>query len=76
MLKISYLSSIVVLFMVPYSGGLIILKNSVDWKKALRVLWNVPSETHCRIIAHLSTSSPLFVQLKACLKKKNVKFSA
>ncbi len=29
------------------------------------VLWNVPRETHCRIIALLSESVPLSIQLKA-----------
>ncbi len=40
-------------------------KISVAWGKALRVLWNVPRETHCRIIALLSESAPLSIQLKA-----------
>ncbi len=30
-----------------------------------KVLWNVPRETHCRIIALLSESAPLSIQLKA-----------
>ncbi len=38
---------------------------SVAWRKALRVLWNVPRETHCRIIALLFESAPLSIQLKA-----------
>ncbi len=43
---------------------------SVAWRKALRVLWNVPRETHCRIIALLSEYAPLSIQLKARLLKK------
>ncbi len=39
-------------------------KISVAWRKALRVLWNVPWETHYRIIALLSESAPLSIQLK------------
>ncbi len=38
-------------------------KISVAWKKALMVLWNVPSETHCRIVVLLSESVPLSIQL-------------
>ncbi len=38
-------------------------KISVAWRKSLRVLWNVP--THCRIIALLSESASLSIQLKA-----------
>jgi hypothetical protein len=37
----------------------------VAWRKALRIIWNVPSQTHNRIIALLSGSAPLFTQLKA-----------
>ncbi len=37
----------------------------VAWRKALRVLWNVPRETHCRIIELLSESEPLSIQPKA-----------
>ncbi len=44
-------------------------KIRVAWRKALRVLWNVPRETHCRIIALLSESAPLSIQLKACVLK-------
>ncbi len=44
-------------------------KISVAWRKALRVLWNVPRETHCRIIALLSESAPLSIQLKARFMK-------
>ncbi len=40
-------------------------KISVAWRKALRVLCNVPRETQCRIIALLSESAPLSIQLKA-----------
>ncbi len=40
-------------------------KISVAWRKALRVLWNVPRDTHCRIIALLSKSASLSIQLKA-----------
>ncbi len=40
-------------------------KISVAWRKAFSVLWNVPRETHCRIIALLSESAPLSIQLKA-----------
>ncbi len=39
-------------------------KISVASRKALRVLWNVPSKTLCRIIALLSESAPLSIQLK------------
>ncbi len=39
-------------------------KISVAWRKAFRVLWNVPREIHCRIIALLSESAPLSIQLK------------
>ncbi len=41
------------------------VKICVAWKKSLKVLWNVPNETHCRIIALLSQSAPLSIQLKA-----------
>ncbi len=44
-------------------------KISVVWRKALRVLWNVPRVTHCRIIALLSKSASLSIQLKACFFK-------
>ncbi len=40
-------------------------KISVAWRKALRVLRNVPRETDCRIISLLSKSAPLSIQLKA-----------
>ncbi len=33
--------------------------------KALKIIWNVPRQTHCRLIALLSDSAPLAVQLKA-----------
>ncbi len=48
---------------------MILKKISVALRKALRVLWNVPRETHCRIIALLSDSAPLSIQLKACFFK-------
>ncbi len=38
-------------------------KISVAWRKALMVLWNVPRETHCRIIVLLSESVPLSIKL-------------
>ncbi len=49
-----------------HCGVLLILKKiRVAWRKALKVLLNVPRETHCRIFALLSESAPLSVQLKA-----------
>ncbi len=53
----------------PHCEVLTISKKSVVWKKGLRVLWNVPRETHCRIIALLSESAPILIQLKACFLK-------
>ncbi len=41
----------------------------VALKKALRALWNVPRETHCRLIVLLSESTPLSVQLNTCFFK-------
>ncbi len=41
----------------------------VAWRKALKIIWNVPRQTHCRLIALLSDSAPLAVQLKVrCVK--------
>ncbi len=48
---------------------MILKKISVAWGKALRLLWNVPRLTHCRIIALLSESAPLSIQLKALFFK-------
>ncbi len=31
----------------------------------MKIIWNVPRQTHCRLIALLSDSVPLAVQLKA-----------
>ncbi len=40
-------------------------KISVAWRKTLSLSWNVPRETHCRIIALLFESVPLSIQVKA-----------
>ncbi len=37
----------------------------VAWRKALKIIWNVPRQTHGRLIALLSDLAPLAVQLKA-----------
>ncbi len=37
----------------------------VAWRKALKIIWNVPWQTHCRLITLLSDSAPFAVQLKA-----------
>ncbi len=37
----------------------------VAWRKTLKIIWNVPKQTHSRLIALLSDSAPLAVQLKA-----------
>ncbi len=37
----------------------------VAWRKALKIIWNIPRKTHCRLITLLSDSAPLAVQLKA-----------
>ncbi len=39
-------------------------KISVAWRKVLRDLWNVPRETHCKIIALLSESALPSIQLR------------
>ncbi len=37
----------------------------IAWRKSLKIIWNVPRQTHCRLIALLSDSAPLAIQLKA-----------
>ncbi len=37
----------------------------VAWRKALKIIWYVPRQAHCRLMALLSDSAPLAVQLKA-----------
>ncbi len=41
----------------------------VAWRKALKIIWNVPRKTHCRLIALLSDSAPLADQLKVRFDK-------
>ncbi len=42
---------------------------SIAWRKALKIIRNVQKQTHCRLIAFLSDSAPLAVQLKAIFVK-------
>ena len=39
-------------------------KISVNWRNALRRIWNVPSNTHCDIMPLLASQSPIDMQLK------------
>ncbi len=37
----------------------------VAWRNALKIVWNAPKQTHCRLIALLSDSATLAIQLNA-----------
>ncbi len=44
---------------------MILQHHYVAWRKALKIIWNVPRQTHSRLIVLLSDSAPLAVQLQA-----------
>ncbi len=41
----------------------------VTWRQAWKIIWNVPRQTHCRLIALLSDAAPFVVQLKVRVVK-------
>ncbi len=65
-LRTNILNNIVASFMVHLYGVYYNYEPMrVAWRKALKIIWNVRKQTHCRLIALLSDSAPLAVQLKA-----------
>ncbi len=41
----------------------------IAWRKALKIIWNLPYATHKRILSFLFGSAPVHIQLKARLVK-------
>ena len=39
-------------------------KISVNWRNALRRIWNIPSNTHCDILPLIASQSPIDIHLK------------
>ena len=39
-------------------------KICVNWRNALRRIWNIPSNTHCDIVPLIASQSPIDIQLK------------
>ncbi len=54
--------------MAPHFGvymAITALEICIAWKKALKVIWNLPYATHERTLTILCGSAPLHIQLKA-----------